>query len=227
MPNVPTWHAPPLAQSPFDQQAPYPQAAYPQAPYPQAPYGQVPYDQQALYAASQASAGWPYAAPPVVQGLGHPGKRLLARIIDWLIVFPCLGALMAGVVSVAVPENGSGGSGDPPGWVVAVIVLGIFGAVYLYEATQLALWGATLGKRVMKLRVVRADALNGRLSTGHAFGRAACYPLLFSVIGAVPLVGLVNTLNVLWQLWDRPLRQCLHDKMAKTAVVDTRVFSAS
>lgn len=158
-----------------------------------------------------------------MQGLGHPGRRLLARLIDWFILFPGLGLIVGGLLAVTVPENGDG-SDQMPGWAIAVLVLGIFAGVYLYEAAQLALWGATAGKRIMKLRVAPADALEGRLSAGHGFGRAACYPMLFTVVGALPLIGLVNTLNVLWQLWDRPLRQCLHDKMARTVVVDTRVF---
>jgi hypothetical protein len=40
--------------------------------------------------------------------------------------------------------------------------------------------------------------------------------LIQLVLRAVPFGGL---LDALWPLWDRPLHQCLHDKVASTVVV--------
>jgi TctA family transporter len=36
------------------------------------------------------------------------------------------------------------------------------------------------------------------------------------------LVGVFVLVNVLWQLWDKPLQQCLHDKAAGTVVVKVK-----
>ncbi|CNE00986.1 RDD family [Mycobacterium tuberculosis] len=74
--------------------------------------------------------------------LAEPGQRLLARVVDTLVV---------GVpVIVVVRELVSGHMVDlvaPP--VVA-------GCMFLYEAVQLALWGRTLGKRFAGIEVVTA-----------------------------------------------------------------------
>ncbi|MFI0411861.1 RDD family protein [Actinomadura sp. 3N508] len=66
--------------------------------------------------------------------LAEPGQRLLARIVDTLIV----GVPVMLVVRAVV----SGPSVD----VVAPPALAA--CMLLYEAIQLALWGRTLGKRV-------------------------------------------------------------------------------
>lgn len=74
--------------------------------------------------------------------LAEPGQRLLARIVDTLIV---------GVpVIVVVRELVSGHTVDmvaPPA---------VAGCMLLYEAIQLALWGRTLGKRFAGIEVVVA-----------------------------------------------------------------------
>ncbi|MFF9162828.1 RDD family protein [Streptomyces longwoodensis] len=91
------------------------------------------------------------------------------------------------------------------GIVVAVLLL----AGVLYEALPTAKWGRTLGKKLLGLQV--------RDIEGHeppAFGAALRRWLVYSVPGllAVGLVGLV------WGLFDRPWRQCWHDKAAHTFV---------
>ncbi|MEW2355898.1 RDD family protein [Spirillospora sp. NPDC029432] len=165
--------------------------------------------------------GAPYGippAPPEVPGLGSPGRRLVARLIDMAI---SVTAAVTGAAVLAATTADADGEIPPPA-IVGMFVI-ILGGIWGYEAVQLAVWGRTLGKRVMKLRVAPKSDIDAPLSGGRGLGRAAAYPLLFTVIGALPLIGLVNTLNVLWHLWDRPLRQCLHDKVAGTVVVDARV----
>lgn len=74
--------------------------------------------------------------------LAEPGQRLLARVVDTLIV---------GVpVVLAVRELASGRAVD----VVAPIA--VAGCMLVYEAVQLALWGRTLGKRFAGIEVVVA-----------------------------------------------------------------------
>ena len=45
----------------------------------------------------------------------------------------------------------------------------------------------------------------------------AFFALVMFVVGA--FVPFFNLIDVLWLLWDKPYRQCLHDKFAKTVVV--------
>ena len=78
-------------------------------------------------------------------------------------------------------------------------------------------WGMTLGKRIMKLKLVRAGD-RGKVGAGAAAKRALAYPLG----GIVPMVGSVWALvDVLWIFNDHEHRQCLHDKFAETLVIRT------
>lgn len=74
--------------------------------------------------------------------LAEPGQRLLARVVDTLVV---------GVpVIVVVRELVSGHMVD------VVAPPAVAGCMLLYEAVQLALWGRTLGKRFAGIEVVTA-----------------------------------------------------------------------
>ncbi|MEU5880127.1 RDD family protein [Spirillospora sp. NPDC047279] len=161
--------------------------------------------------------GWPYGTPPPPPGVDipKPWRRLVARLIDLPLATALAVTLVVALIQ-AVPKNENG---DPPGLAIAGIFLIIFSTVYLYEALQLVLWGRTLGKRIMKLRVAPKAAPTAPLSPFRGLGRAAAYPMLFMVLGVLPLISFVNLFNSLWLLWDRPLRQCLHDKIANTLVV--------
>jgi uncharacterized RDD family membrane protein YckC len=72
--------------------------------------------------------------------------------------------------------------------------------------------GQTVGRRVMKIAVVPLDP-QSRMTRGRYAKRW---------LVQVPLASLVpffSYLNGLWQLWDKPYRQCLHDKWPQTVVV--------
>ncbi len=93
--------------------------------------------------------------------LADPGQRLLARVVDTLIV---------GVpVIVVVRELVSGHMVD------VVAPPAVAGCMLLYEAVQLALWGRTLGKRFAGIEVVTAlpegtSALSGARAGQEAAG---------------------------------------------------------
>lgn len=70
--------------------------------------------------------------------------------------------------------------------------------------------GQTYGKRIMKLRVVPLNP--AETITRRHLG------LRFLVQAGMGYAG-VSLLDGLWQLWDKPYQQCLHDKAAKTVVV--------
>ncbi|SNT46320.1 RDD family protein [Actinomadura meyerae] len=91
--------------------------------------------------------------------LADPGQRLLARVVDTLIV---------GVpVIVIVRELVSGHTVD------VVAPPAVAGCMLLYEAVQLALWGRTLGKRFAGIEVVTAV---GSASAGRASFLPASVP---------------------------------------------------
>jgi uncharacterized RDD family membrane protein YckC len=160
-----------------------------------------------------------------VPPLAHRGKRLLARVIDAVVMGALAAALIVPLLLLVTSQDPNGQTA----WVgvgVGGSLLILFGGWVLYEGLQLARWGRTLGKRWMRLRVVSADPPGAPLSRGRALGRAAVYPPGFIIVNLLPLVSLVGLVNVLWQFWDTPYHQCLHDKIAGTIVIDDAVAPA-
>uniref|UniRef100_UPI003556AAC0 RDD family protein n=1 Tax=Streptomyces sp. KL116D TaxID=3045152 RepID=UPI003556AAC0 len=153
------------------------------------------------------------------------GKRFVARLIDTLV----LGAVTA---AVAVPLGTKamdhidgkidaakasgrqvtvwlldGTTGTYLGIVLAVLL--VFGV--LYEALPTAKWGRTLGKKLMGLSVRDIEE-----HASPTFGSALKRWLVYSVPGVL----VIGVLGVLWGAFDRPWRQCLHDKAARTFVAN-------
>lgn len=196
-------------------QDPYGQNPYGQQPHPQ---GQNPYDQQPPPFPQQqppSPYGYPQAPPagygqmpvdPALAGmppLADSGQRFLARLID-LGIFIVLFIVLMVVTGTSVTDTGP--------FLGIELVVGL--CAFLYEALMLQSTGQTVGKKVMKIRV--AKLADGSPPGSAAWGRAAVY----SFINVVPCVGVILwLLNVLWHLWDKPYRQCWHDKAAKTVVV--------
>jgi uncharacterized RDD family membrane protein YckC len=141
--------------------------------------------------------------------LAEPSQRLVARLVDILIV----GVPIATVATEVFPRETAQ---------TVVAPLALAGAFLVYEALQLALWGRTLGKRLTGLRVVSADG--ERLRGSQAVVRSVIYAL-------PPAARPVPVLNVLagifWLaeiglLFEGVHRQALHDRAAGTLVIDTR-----
>lgn len=151
------------------------------------------------------------------------GKRFAARLLDTVV----LGAVTA---VAAVPLGGramdhidekietaklsgrtvtvwllDGTTSVHLGIVLAVLLL----AGVLLEVLPTAKWGRTLGKKAMGLDV---RDIEGHEAPG--FGAALRRWLVYSVPGLLA----VGTVGVLWCLFDKPWRQCWHDKAAHTFV---------
>jgi uncharacterized RDD family membrane protein YckC len=168
----------------------------------------------------------PFQAAARRQAAARPaglGKRLAARLIDSVI----LGAVTA---AAAVPLGTKaldhvqhkideaklsgrtvtvwlldGTTGTSLGIVLAVLlVVGV-----LYEVLPTAKWGRTLGKKLCGVEVRDIEA-----HEPPTFGAALRRWLVYSVPG---LLG-IGIVGVLWCLFDRPWRQCWHDKAAHTFV---------
>jgi hypothetical protein len=61
--------------------------------------------------------------------------------------------------------------------------------------------------------VIPVDPTKAAVSRG---GYALRWVIQWMVGAVVPLFTIIDGL---WQLWDKPLQQCLHDKAAETVVV--------
>ncbi|MFI9027379.1 RDD family protein [Streptomyces sp. NPDC053560] len=169
------------------------------------PYGGAPY-----------GGGDPYGAPDPLAGmppLAGRGRRLVARIIDAIIIGVPVGLIMWFLVGgVDYTATSAGDSGKQ------TLVSGVTMLAYLvYEGVMLTTRGQTVGKMAMKIRVAMLE--NGAIPTPRAgWVRAAVYTLP----EIIPCCGTIFwLLNVLWCTWDKPYQQCLHDKAARTVVVST------
>jgi uncharacterized RDD family membrane protein YckC len=141
---------------------------------------------------------------PVFQ-YGGRWKRLIAAIIDGLIVYAVTWLITAPIIGYGTMYEGSAGRQVAANLVAAVLA-------FVYYVLQHGTWGQTPGKRVMSLRVVRAED-GGPIGYGRAAAR-----LLFQYVISAITCGVGGLIDVAWILWD-PRRQALHDKVAKTVVV--------
>jgi uncharacterized RDD family membrane protein YckC len=193
---------------------------------PQQPWAPVPAPQHGYGAPVPGYGGVPqYGTAPNGAPLADVGTRFVARLIDGFILAGILLVVLVPVYcgfffliqnTVSVDSTGAptGFSGASFGLLFGLIALEfilIWVAQYMYEVEFAKSTGQTVGKRVMKIRVVPLDP-------GRAVERGVMAKrwLVHGPGSIVPVLGL---LNILWCLWDKPYRQCLHDKFAQTAVI--------
>ncbi|MEU9932600.1 RDD family protein [Streptomyces sp. WAC00303] len=170
-------------------------------------------------------SGGGFGAPDPLAGmppLAEPGKRILARLIDFLIIsIPLYLISLPWGGAVDVNGDGDDGFGDAvaSGYSGHQLLWSIIGlVVYVaYDTYFTHKDGRTLGKRLLKLRVAMLN--DGRVpDTGAALMRAVvlwapallCCPCLWWLI------------NIVLMFTDKPYRQGLQDKAAKTVVVAAR-----
>jgi uncharacterized RDD family membrane protein YckC len=151
------------------------------------------------------------------------GKRFAARLVDTVVLGALVGAIGFPLVSRAMDHIGdkidaaklSGRTVTV--WLVDSTTAGLFGGVLgallvlgvLLEVLPTAKWGRTLGKKLCGLEVRDIES-HGAPSFGAALRRW----LVYGVLGLL----VIGVANVLWCLFDRPWRQCWHDKAAHTFV---------
>lgn len=155
------------------------------------------------------------------------GNRLLAFLIDsaiFAVVYMIITLpLMLGWIALVISQAEQMETGDDMVnpfllfgfWfimffaIMAVVLL--FSYLYRVEY-QLRQGGQTVGKKVMKLRVIPVDP-QATLTRQQLIKRWAVQD------AAGIVVPFFNYVDGFWQLWDKPLQQCLHDKAAQTVVV--------
>jgi len=138
--------------------------------------------------------------------LADPGARLVAAIVDWLVL---------GLATVPVILLGVAARQASEALAVAVFVAGYCAVFIALPARWAARAGASgPGKRLMKLHVVGVD--------GRDIGfRRGVLRTIVLILGSLPFY-----LGWLWMLWD-PRRQAWHDKAARSLVVRREAVEAT
>jgi uncharacterized RDD family membrane protein YckC len=215
---------PPVAPPPFGQPG-YGQPPYGQSQYPPAAYGQPPYGQPMPGPPGYGGGGY---TPGALTGfvdipgsgpvkLATTGQRVLARVADAVIVGIVLIILFAiGIGSLAgsTDANGNpGGIGIASFFTTLLLILVI---ALAYEVVLIALRGATVGKQLVGIKVVRSadGALPG-------WGPSLIRWLIPAAASFV--CGILQFVVYLSFLFDSAGRmQGWHDKAASTLVVSSR-----
>ncbi|WP_078630397.1 RDD family protein [Streptomyces roseochromogenus] len=174
-------------------------------PYGGGPYGGGPYG---------AGPGGEYPADPLagMPPLADSGKRTLARIVDMILVGIVVWLL---TWAFGVREYNVNGDHVAVGKSVGQSV--IAAVLYIaYDTFMMSKYGQTLGKQWLNMRVANLD--NGAtpsVQTNLIRALVLWVPFAFccACIWTVICGG--------WSYFDKPYKQGLHDKAAKTVVVST------
>ncbi|MEV1020841.1 RDD family protein [Streptomyces sp. NPDC050264] len=218
--------ASPGGGSPYDGPQ-HPQGSAGQNPYDSAqnPYGSTPPPGDGTPPPYGGGTPPPYGGDPYGPGgyggtdplhgmppLADSGKRVLARIIDLILV-----GIVVGLLSWAFgtseyetdPDKIEYGRQFGQSLLAAVLYIG-------YDTFMTAKTGQTLGKKLMKLRVARLD--NGATPSVQT-------NLVRAVVLWLPAVFCCACIWTAicggWSFFDKPYKQGLHDKAAKTVVVSS------
>jgi uncharacterized RDD family membrane protein YckC len=141
--------------------------------------------------------------------LADLGARLAAALLDTLCM---LAAAIPLIISAALSDR-SGSSSTAQGMMAlgAILILGFS----IYQVVILSKQGQTLGKKMMKIRIVN---FNGGGNPG--FGKAAIMRgFLPALITQIPFFGLIFYVVDICFIF-RADRRCIHDLMANTHVVE-------
>ncbi|MFF5935496.1 RDD family protein [Streptomyces sp. NPDC012508] len=188
---------------------PPPGSPYDNMPPPPPPYGSQPYGGGGGYGGADPLAGMP--------PLADSGKRILARIIDWLIV-----AIPLAVIGIPFNVYDRATDGDDFGDTITATSTGtglVFQLITIvayvgYDTLMVAKGGQTFGKKWMKLRVAMLnDGSTPPMNASLIRAVVLWLPALICCACLWPLLLLILILV------DKPYKQGLHDKAAKTVVV--------
>ena len=143
--------------------------------------------------------------------LAAPERRLLARLIETVIeLVPAVVGIFHGVAmgSRMLIRGGLIVSG------VTLLAVAVLNLVWLHR------YGQSVGKRILGLRIVRADG--SRAGLGRLFVLRELVPFaLFLVPLAGALFYLVDRVTIFGEE-----RRCVHDRLADTIVIDVKAGEA-
>jgi uncharacterized RDD family membrane protein YckC len=170
------------------------------------PYGGDPY--------GGGSPGGAYPTDPLtgMPPLAPSGRRTLARIIDMILV-----GIVVGLVTWGFGVTEYDVSGDDVQYGKSFAQSLLAAVLYIaYDTVMITRSGQTLGKKWLGMRV--ADLDNGSTpSTQTTLIRSAVLWIPFAFCCACIWTAIAGG----WSYFDKPYKQGLHDKAAKTVVVST------
>jgi uncharacterized RDD family membrane protein YckC len=180
-------------------------------------------------------SGSPYSAPPPPYGdtpggdpygggshptdplagmppLAPSGRRTLARIIDMILV-----AIVVGLVTWGFGVNEYDMNGDNVQYGKSFAQSLLAAVLYIaYDTIMISRSGQTLGKKWLGMRVANLD--NGSTPSAQTtLVRSAVLWIPFAFCCAC----IWTAISGGWSYFDKPYKQGLHDKAAKTVVVST------
>lgn len=141
------------------------------------------------------------------------GTRLAAAFLDALI-----GGFLVGLVAaIAIPAmlGSRGNAMESLPLLIALFLLMGAGVLvpFIWNLVWLSRYGQTIGKRLLKIRIVRMDGTQAGL--GRIFALRMLVP---GILGAIPVLGPIFALvNICFIFRDD--RRCIHDLLADTRVV--------
>jgi uncharacterized RDD family membrane protein YckC len=142
---------------------------------------------------------------------GSPGMRLLARIIDSLVVGLPAWYLVLQLFDIEIDFENLQDLAIP--WEAIATISGL---TFVYETLLIGATGRTIGKMICGLTVVHRTDL-GVPGFGLAAVRAGAYAVLYSIPG----IGFIILIATIVMAFVTPLRQTIHDRAASTVVVRT------
>ncbi|MFE7842772.1 RDD family protein [Streptomyces sp. NPDC057474] len=188
--------------SPYDPPPQQPPPGSRPPPYGGGPYGGDPY------------GGGQYPNDPLsgMPPLADSGKRVLARIIDMILV-----AIVVGLLAWAFRISQYSVDSDDFEFGKSLAQEALAAILYIaYDTFFTVRNGQTLGKKLMKLRVANLND-GSTPSVQTALIRAAVLWIPFAFCCACIWTAIAGG----WSFFDKPYKQGLHDKAAKTVVVST------
>jgi uncharacterized RDD family membrane protein YckC len=166
---------------------------------------------------SQGPGGGPHGGHPGDPLAGMPplaesGRRTLARIIDMILVGLVV-ALLSWIFGVAEYRVGASSAEFGKGFIQEAIGAVLYIA---YDTVLMSRTGQTLGKKWLGMRLANlSDGATPSVQT--CLARSAVLWIPFAFCCACVWTAIAGG----WSYFDKPYKQGLHDKAAKTVVVST------
>ncbi|NEB04857.1 RDD family protein [Streptomyces sp. SID13726] len=169
------------------------------------------------YGGSPYGGGDPYGGGPADPLAGMPplassGKRTLARIIDLILV-----GIVVWLITWGFGVSEYNVDGDNVQYGKSLAQSALAAVLYMaYDTVLITRSGQTLGKKWLGMRVANLD--NGSTPSAQTnLIRAAVLWIPFAFCCAC----IWTAISGGWSFFDKPYKQGLHDKAAKTVVVST------
>ena len=150
--------------------------------------------------------------------LASPWQRIGARILD-VLPFAAIG-IVAGILLPLMGGTDGGGAA----MLVAIIAVGAFIGLLIYNLVIMARDGQSIGKKILDIRVITEDGDNPGF-VKYCLVREFAYNVIFFLIGMISktlgdLLAVIASIACLVMLFmESRNRQTLQDLLAKTFVI--------